>query len=151
MDKKQLKDLIESTLKDVDLYSEDATNLIMGTIAQESAFGTYIRQLYNGPAIGIVQMEPATHDWLKSNYLAIKPNLVKKIIKSCGIICFKTEYLEYNLKYAIIFCRLRYLVVKEPLPNNLHGYAKYWKKYYNTELGKGTVDEFISNYKKFVL
>jgi len=26
-----------------------------------------------------------------------------------------------------------------------------WKKYYNTPLGAGTVEEFIENYKKYVL
>ena len=36
MDKKQLRDLIKRVLVDLDLHSESAENLLMGTAAQES-------------------------------------------------------------------------------------------------------------------
>jgi len=43
-------------------YSQPAARaLIMGTIAQESLCGRYIKQR-GGPALGIVQMEPETHN-----------------------------------------------------------------------------------------
>ena len=59
MDPKQLKELIERVLRKVNLYSDAAVDLLMLTAAQESACGKYIRQLGNGPALGIFQMEPA--------------------------------------------------------------------------------------------
>ena len=52
------------------LVSQEAENLLMGTAAQESALGEYIRQLGNGPALGIFQMEPETFDDIVRNYLA---------------------------------------------------------------------------------
>ena len=53
--KAQLKVETESTLKAIDLYSDEAVSLMLGTCAQESAFGRYRRQLGNGPALGIYQ------------------------------------------------------------------------------------------------
>jgi len=91
-------------------------------------------------AIGIFQMERKTFDWLSEKYWF----KVKDI---------EFHELEYNLKYAIIFARLRYLVVPHPLPDadDVKGLAAYWKKYYNTEYGAGTVEEFVEGYEKYVL
>ena len=53
--KTQIEDLVERVLKEVDLYSESAVNLILGTIAQESRFGTYLKQVGSGIAKGVIQ------------------------------------------------------------------------------------------------
>lgn len=137
----QIKDLIEKTLQEYNLYSESAVNLLLGTLAQESKFGTYLKQLGGGPALSMFQIERPTFNWLKHAYMN-KYNLQD----------VEFEDLEWNLKLAILFCRLRYYVVPAALPdaNDIQGLAEYWKNYYNTYLGKGKVSEFISNYKKFV-
>lgn len=149
MDKKQLKELIEKVLKKLDLHSEDATNLILGTIAQESGLGKFIKQL-KGPALGVCQMEPFTFNDHINNYLAYNPVLKAKIREVSNCFELKSESLEYNLALSIAMCRVHYLRVDEALPKDLPGYAKYWKKYYNTIKGKGTEIEFINNYKKYV-
>lgn len=53
--------VIRPTLEKIELWSEAAENLLLGTTAQESHMGTYIKQVGKGPALGIYQMEPATH------------------------------------------------------------------------------------------
>lgn len=140
LDKDEFKKLIESTLKEYDLYSESAVKLLMGTCAQESLFGQYRKQI-TGPAISVFQIEPATFDWLRDKY--------KKRFPKISNIQFKD--LEFDDKAAIIFCRLRYLADPHPLPNadNIRGLAGVWKRVYNTFLGKGTVEEFLSNYERF--
>lgn len=132
-----LKSLIVRVLKEYNLYSESALVLLLGTAAQESKFGFYIRQLNSGPALSIFQIEPATFNFLKKKYSS-RFDLEK--------IYF--EELEYNLKSAILFCRLKYLSIPIPLPEpqNIALMAEYWKKYYNTNLGSGKISEFISNY-----
>lgn len=150
MNKDQLKSLIEKVLIGIGFYSADAVNLILGTIAQESGFGKYIRQI-KGPAVGITQIEPLTFEDHIENFLKYNSDLTQKIKWTCGIDKFKVTYLEWNLALSIAMCRVHYLRVSEKLPNNLEGYAKYWKKYYNTYLGAGTEQEFINNYKKYVL
>lgn len=120
----------------------------MGTIAQESAMGRYLVQLGSGPALGICQMEPATHNDIWSNFLKYRSHLVKYIE---DISVDRTpEEMVWNLYYAVAMCRIHYLRVPERLPNNLEGYAYYWKKYYNSHLGKGTEQEFIENYQRYV-
>ena len=45
LNKNQFKDLIERCLKKTMMHSDAAVALLLGTAAQESAFGTYIRQI----------------------------------------------------------------------------------------------------------
>lgn len=151
--------IIRPTLIEFNLWSEVAENLIMGTGAQETHLGHFLKQNLNGVdgtgrALGIYQMEPQTHMDIWLNFITYKKELARKMCSTFsynGIHPAATDMI-FNLKYATIMCRLHYLRVKTPLPdaNNLPELAYYWKKHYNTEKGKGTVAEFISNYEKYV-
>lgn len=145
----QLRDfIIKPTLKSIDLYSDAAENLLIGTCAQESKLGTYIKQV-NGPALGIYQIEPATHKDVWENYLEFKPELANKVL----LIGEKHDAsLIVNLAYSTAIARIIYLraPAELPLADDIGGLANYWKKYYNTELGKGKASEFIDNYRKLV-
>jgi len=149
--KVQLKDLIIRTLKAIDLHSDDAVNLLMGTAAQESALGYYLRQLNNAPALSIFQIEPFTFNDHVKYLKRYKMNLANKILEFSGASEFKAEFLEFNIAFACAIARVHYLRKPGKLPNTIDGYARYWKKHYNTYLGKGTEIEFISNYKRYVL
>lgn len=131
----------------------------MGTIAQESHLGTYIKQLGKGPALGLVQMEPATHDDIWINFLAYKKPisaLLWTLSLDNGMFTSSkipdSAQLMGNMYYAIAMCRIHYFRKSDPLPaaGDIAGYAAYWKKHYNTTQGKGTEAEFIANYKKYV-
>ncbi len=152
INKEQLRDLITETLKQINMHSESAVNLLMGTAAQESHLGTYIRQI-KGPALGIFQMEPATHNDIWDNYIDYKPlSFTQNIAKTSNVQFPDSNTLLFNLKYAIIMCRLHYRRVPETLPEyyDVKGLSRYWKVYYNTHLGRGTEEEFIKNYSRFV-
>ena len=158
IDKTQLESLIVRVTTDIGLCSEAATQLLLGTAAQESQMGTYLRQLGGGPALGIFQMEPATHDDIWGNYLAYHGELKKKVERyvswrSIGGSCSDcAEELEWNLAYAVAMARVHYQRVPQPLPSpeDLAGLAGYWKSFYNTPAGKGTVGEFLENYRRYV-
>ena len=154
IDAKQLRELvIRPTLSYLELWSEEAEDLLMGTAAQESHLGTYLMQLGGGPALGIFQMEPATHKDILVNYLSYRKDLESKVGASD-----EAEGMVGNLYYATVMARIHYLRVPEALPNKselsdtqyVQELASYWKSYYNTPLGKGTVEEFIENYRKYV-
>lgn len=140
----QIKDLVKRVLNDVDprLVNDAAILLVLGTAAQESHFGTFIRQLGGGPALGFTQIEKPTFEWLKQTYCRLYPEIIN----------IEFEQLEYDLWAAIIFTRLRYRVVRAALPKaeNIKEIAAYWKKYYNTYLGAGTIEEFLKNYSKYI-
>lgn len=150
IDYKQLRDLIISpTLDYLELNSPAARNLLLGTCAQESTMGTYLKQV-GGPALGIYQIEPNTHHDVWSNFLLYKQDLANKILK---IGQSEDNCLITNFAYSTAICRIIYLRAPESLPDadDIEGLAKYWKKYYNTNKGNGTVEEFIVNYRRYVL
>ena len=158
MNSGQLRGLIRETLQEVDLYSKSAEELLMLTAAVESNLGEYIEQT-KGPALGIFQMEPLTHNdimdrWLSQAPKAIREKVEKFLAKYVGDIERHEDELtlQYNLKYAILLARLKYYTVKAPLPphHDKHALASYYKKYYNTPLGKGTVSKALEKYNKYV-
>ena len=149
----QLKErIIVPTLAYLNLYSESAVNLLLGTAAQESRLGTFIHQLGNGPAEGIYQMEPDTERDIQNNFLKYRTDLDKKV-STLRLSTDEFPEMEGNLYYATAMCRIHYLrqLAALPGPNDIYGLANYWKDYYNTHLGAGTVDEFIHNYERYIL
>lgn len=141
--RKQFENLIRRILNwcDPDLCSDSAVNLLLGTAAQESRFGHFLRQT-NGPALGAFQIEPKTFDWLKDKFKG------KYLwLKDC-----KAEELEHDLLLSVIIARLRYKVDSQPLPDSddIQGLAEYWKRVFNTSLGAGHVGDFVQNYETYV-
>lgn len=124
----------------------------MGTAAQESGMGQYLVQLGNGPARGIFQMEPNTLRDIQQNFLSYRPKLKAMVETHKAMALSDAANLICNLAYAALMCRIHYLRVAEALPaaDDLSGLARYWKRYYNTALGKGSEAEFIENYHRYV-
>lgn len=152
IDPRQLRSLvIDPVLKRIGLYSVPASDLILGTIAQESACGQYLKQMGAGPALGIIQMEPATHDDIWKNFLAFKEALRDAVAReaACGIGGDARE-LVGNLNYAVAMCRVHYLRAPGAVPIDRLGQARYWKKWYNTERGAGSVEEYMRNWARYV-
>lgn len=159
MDPSQLSFLITKVLKEIDLYSLEAVDLLMLTAAQESHCGKYIYQFGKGPALGIFQMEPRTLEDLHQNYLYFRKGTSAKLEQ------FKTTFhffdLEGNIPYQIAAARLYYLRFPAIVPHRewfradddflyVSALARYWKKYWNTYAGAGTVKEAINSYNLFV-
>jgi len=133
-------------------YSQPAARaLIMGTIAHESMSGRYIKQV-GGSALGIIQMEPITHDDIWKNYLQYKPELVNRLTLLFDIKTPNAERLIYDLRYNIVMCRMHYYRVNEKLPaaDDVKSLASYWKNHYNTEKGGGTREQFIQHFNHYI-
>jgi hypothetical protein len=142
--------IIRPVLRDLGLWSEPAERLVLGTACQESACGQYVHQI-EGPALGIYQCEAASHDDIWDNYLDFNLDLSKKVqrwyINTTNEL---SDELPGNLYYATAMCRIHYLRVPEPIPDTLPGQAALWKLRYNTPKGKGTVEEYIHNWRRFI-
>ena len=61
--------------------------------------------------------------------------------------------LVVNLQFSTVIARIYYLRFPEPLPdaNDIEAMAQYWKKYYNTYLGAGTVEDWVEGYKRYAI
>ena len=146
-----LKGIIRPVLQDLGLGGNPAEALVLGTACQESKCGLWLTQLANGPARGIFQMEPATHDDIWDRFLAHQPDLARKLNR------WRCQYgngmgpeeMVGNLYYAAAMCRIHYLRVSSPIPDTLYGQASYWKEFYNTPRGKGTEHEYVESWKQF--
>lgn len=156
--------VVRPVLLELGLHTTDAEELLLGTAAQESRL-TYLQQLGNGPALGVYQMEPATHKDIWENYLSYKPELAADVVEFASRrsiehaerinqIDFRVHARELvsNLAYATAMCRIHYLRQPGELPagDDVPAMAHYWKRYYNTPAGRGTVDEFIDHYHQYV-
>ena len=55
-----------------------------------------------------------------------------------------------NIAVQSALCRIHYRRDKHSIPSwdDLEGQAKYWKRVYNTSLGRGTTEHFIEANKK---
>jgi hypothetical protein len=154
--KELIENIIRPALSGIGMARPEAEQLLAGTCAQESQMGTYLRQ-DQGPALGIWQMEPKTHKDIWDNYLKYRPELVKQIIDTCWMpkiynVNAPDDALIYNLKYACLMARVKYMRDKEGIPlfGNIEAQAFYWKNVYNSTAGKGDTAAYIQNYNRFV-
>jgi hypothetical protein len=155
---KQIRELIENILRKINMYSPEAENLIFGTGLIESNYD-YLKQWNNGVARSWWQIEPGMTGAMDTivNYLDYRKNLLGKCAVAAKVAPFYfrkgveeeevRDLLETNISYAIIMCRLKYRRVPKKLPKTVEERAHYWKKYYNSDLGKGDPEEFIEKYK----
>tara|TARA_B100000809_G_C15009910_1_gene484579 strand:- start:536 stop:991 length:456 start_codon:yes stop_codon:yes gene_type:complete len=140
---REIKEIIKFTLEHLDMYSEDAASLVYRTGMAESSY-KHLRQV-KGPAIGFFQVEPATIIDTVSNYVDYRPELRTKLW-SLGWDDTKYEQrVLSSIALQAAFCRLKYRRDSKPLPkaDDVMGQAKYWKRIYNSEHGKGTVEHFM--------
>lgn len=145
----QLRELVvRPTLKALGLHSQAAEDLVMGTAAQESRL-QYIKQLSDGPALGLWQCEPNTHRDIWRNWLRYRTDVTERLCDWCGVDEEPpAETLMWNLRYGSAICRIHYRRVNEPLPEagDVEAYAEAWKAHYNTILGAGTAEEFVEHW-----
>ena len=66
--------VIRPALEKLSLWSLSAEELVLGTAIVESGL-TYLKQHGDGPALGLWQVEPATHDELYTNFLNFRLEL----------------------------------------------------------------------------
>lgn len=154
IDISQFKNLIlVPTLKAVDLYSESAVNLLLGTAIQESRL-TYLKQKGGGPALGLFQIEPATLSDIYDRYLQRedKKELFKKVLQFTTRQDVRDQVIG-NIPFAVVIARVRYYMVPEALPahDDVEALAQYWKVHYNTPAGSGEAQEFAANYNRYAL
>lgn len=139
------RELIRPTLQKMGYHSLAAEELLLGTALAESNLKAR-RQFGDGPARGLFQMEPATHDDLWANYLKFRPQLGAAVRLFIGQARPSADLLEFNDAYACAMARTLYLRVPKAVPaeGDLPGQAAYWKQHYNTPGGKGTVEHYLA-------
>ncbi len=143
--------IVRPTLSSLGLHSAEAEELLVATALHESAGLRWLAQRGGGPAKGVFQIEPATHDDIWESFLRFRPRLAANVAALAAPRPSRHDQLATNLAYGCAMARVHYLRVPEPLPaaDDLHGLAAYWKAHYNTARGAGTVAAFIRDYRRY--
>ena len=156
----QMRSLVSDTCSKMgEKYaSPEAVELVLATGIVESRY-EYIRQMGDGPARSFWQVEPASAVDNLMHYLKHRKSLMGKCAEA-SMVDLKhwqnsdelvwADILEKNIAAGIIHCRLKYWRVPKKMPSTIEGQAAYWKKYYNTEGGKGDPEHFIESVKKWL-
>ena len=159
MDVKDFRDLIiKPTLDELAkaeprINSDAAVALLLGTALCESEL-KFLRQRVDGGfgvAVSLYQIEPATHKDVKRYLGERKPNLAKRVFGLSTVIDPDDFELATNFRYATAIARIKYWMDPESLPlaDNIRGLAGYYKRVFNTELGKGTAKKFLEFYHQY--
>ena len=129
--------------------SEDAALMLLGTLATESDMALYSRQV-RGPALSPYQIEPATYDDLFANWIAFRPAVQRMMEDLFGEAKPEVQRLIYDGVFSTCIARLLYWRVPEALPAGRHQQAAYYKQYYNTNSGKGSVTKYLEDCRTYV-
>jgi len=123
---------------------EPAFNLLLETSCAETQCGTYPDRHPYKLGVG-----PNQHDEI--HLVDIQQEGEQRhfdIIKrefGYDIEAIKLSDLANDPLLSFICCRLSYKRIPEAIPNDLIGRARYWKEYYNTAIGDGTVEHYLAS------
>jgi len=144
---KEIKGIISEVLDKLEKETNikktpEAVNLIYETGMAESGYRALV-QKGGGPALSFFQIEPATAKDIFNNYIEYREPLVQALILF-GVDPMDLDFsVKTNIAVAVCMCRFHYRRVPSAIPKTKEGRAKYWKKHYNTKLGKGTIEHYL--------
>ena len=136
----QFKALCAEALLDWGLHSDHCVELLAMIAAHESLGGKHRRQIGGGPALGIFQIEPVTHNSIWDNSDTIKSRAARFGIKE------DVNRLEADDRYSIWVARHYLAMDVNPLPKTPEAMAAYCKSYWN-RTGKATPEKYLNDYR----
>ena len=124
-------------------------NLLLETAAAETCLGLYEDPTPGGAGMGLCQID---YIGFRDIQRRTRPHIVKLIKKEFGYDITNVMHVDLinDPKLSFIFCRLHYRLRPEDIPNTLRGRAEYWKQFYNSQAGKGTVEHYLRNANTFL-
>ena len=136
--------VIDPVLKQINLYSAGASKLLLGTAIQESFMGKLSKNIF--------QIEQATVKDINNRILSAHPNLRNAVQQLYNPEQSLAWNLKNNVKYEVAMARLVYLKSNQNIPDtsNVNTLGQFWKKYYNTYLGKGKASQFSAHFASFI-
>jgi len=154
--------VVKPALARLGMWSAAAEQLVVGTGLVESQY-QHLDQTTPGagPAYGPWQMERLTHDDIWVNYLPGQASAMRDMLLMMSGVARDPKTvprsyippittLHWNLMYGAAMCRVHYRRVPAKLPDadDVLAMAAYWKQWYNTPAGKGTIAKAIPYFRQ---
>ena len=118
-----------------------AKQMIIETAIAETGLGQIEDRTPDSAGMGITQFDRLPFEDVRDRCMRLQPKILKEL--NVDISTVKWEDLKMNSFYALLFTRLLYWLKGEPIPQTIEERASYWKRHYNTVLGKCTVEHYL--------
>lgn len=140
--KKHLDDVILDVCNTLGNGSNNNAHLLLSETAMaETAYGD-TPDLHPTSGYGLFQFDKVGFEDTRKRTPQAKKDLIKKIygidIDNVSILS-----LQWSPLLSTIFARLFYLLRPGAIPTDIIGRANYWKTYYNTKSGAGTITHYL--------
>jgi len=122
----------------------NAELMLLETACAETQLGQFEDPTPNGAGRGLCQCDHIPFYDVISRTRGKHITAVKNAF-NINLYRVKHEQLNDDPLLAFILCRLHYKLIPETFPEHQQGRAQYWKKHYNTVLGKGTVEHYLES------
>lgn len=145
INKQQIYDAVDAVVNCLG-GGDNAKKMLLETAAAETAMGEAVDSSW-WTGIGLMQFdEIAFIDVQQRTSKARK----EQVLKCFGIDIDRVVHtdLRWSPLLSVIFARLKYQLVPGMIPSTQTERAAYWKKWYNSSLGKGTPEHYVSAARK---
>lgn len=133
------KHFCTEALLDWGLHSDHCVELLAMIAAHESLGGKHRKQI-GGPALGLFQIEPVTHNSVWDSSDSIRARAARYGITE------DASKLESDDRYSIWVARHYLAQDPNPLPKTPEAMAAYCKHYWN-RTGKATPDKYLNDWQ----
>ena len=122
---------------------------MLETACTETKLGTYPDSHPEKMGVGLCQHDEINIDDLHLNGEPRHFKIVKEVF-GYDIPKVLLKDLSEDPLLSLICCRLSYKRIPARIPSMLVERAVYWKRYYNTESGKGTVEHYLESVEQML-
>jgi hypothetical protein len=122
---------------------------MLETACTETRLGTYPDSHPEKLGVGLCQHDQIGLDDIQQEGEARHFKIVKEKF-GYDIPSIVLKDLAYDPLLSLICCRLSYKRIPARIPAILIERAVYWKRYYNTESGKGTIEHYLESVEQIL-
>mgnify|MGYP000064794512 CR=1 FL=1 len=127
--------------------NESVFNQMIETACAETKCGTYPDAHPDRMGVGLCQHDQINLDDIQLEGEQRHFDIIKKEF-GYDILAIELKDLAEDPLLSLICCRLSYKRIPAAIPSDLFGRAQYWKEYYNTNAGSGTVEHYRESVKE---
>ena len=122
--------------------NDSVADLLIETARAETLMGEARDRTPIRAGVGLMQFDEVAFNDVKERAGAKWGDIVLERLKT-DMNIVKFDWLAYSPFLSVLWARLKYKLIPDEVQSDIYERAKYWKKYYNTYKGKGTIEHYL--------